>query len=185
MKITNIKFQPSILIGFTMLTIVLFTSCLGVKSNIGNSGKKLVETFYVGSEGTQYFIKPLTFNDDNKNQLILDVTFRYKDKIKDSASVNISLINTEIYRSIDSLKISNDSVTVVFDNLQFLFAERAAKKMNSRFSTKCELVDIYNLFDKNNWKMIVYQQKNSTIYYSPNDTKNKINKLKYGIFMLF
>jgi len=184
-RIVDIKYLPSLLQVFVIGTVIVLSGCLGVKNSTRSSGKNLFETFFVGNDGTQYFIKPLIFNDGNNNQLKLDVTFRYKDAIKDSALVNISFINTNIYHTIDSLKISNDSATVVFRNFKYLFAERIQKKMNSRFSTTGTLVDIYKLFKKNNWSMIVYQQKGCGIYYSPNETRKKIDKLRYGIFMLF
>ena len=184
-KPINAKYLPSLTKVFFIGAIVLFSGCLGVKNSTGNSAKNLFETFYVGNDGTQYFIKPLNFNDDNKNQLKLDVTFRYKDRVKDSALVNISFINDELFRNVDSLKLSNDSVSVVFNNFKYLFAERIQKKFNSRFSTKSSLVEMTKLFDKNNWNIIVYRQNKYDKYYSPNETKNRINKLKYGIFMLF
>jgi hypothetical protein len=184
-KPIDIKYLPSLRKVFFIGAIVLFSGCLGVKNSTGNSGKNLFETFYVGNDGTQYFIKPLTFNDEDKNQLKLDVTFRYKDRVKDSALVNISFINNDLFRNVDSLKISNDSVSVVFNNFKCLFAERIQKKFNSRFSTKGSLVETTKLFNKNNWNIIVYRQNKYDSYYSPNETKKKINKLKYGIFMLF
>lgn len=170
---------------FVLGIIILMSGCLSIKPGGVKSGKNLYETFFVGDEGTQYFIKPLTFKDETKNRLIIDFTFRYKDQIKDSAFVNISLLNTKIYRNIDSLKISNDVVSMVFKNIKYLFAERSKKEYNSRFSTKGYLVDINKLFDKNNWIIVVYKQNNSSKYNTPEETKKKIDKLKYVIFMLF
>jgi hypothetical protein len=172
-------------IFFIIGTIALMTGCLSVKNSSANSGMNLFETFFVGDDGIQYFIKPLTFMDDNKNRLILDITFRYKDKIKDSASVNISFINSEIIRDIDSLKLSNNTVSIVSKNFKYLFSERMKSEFNSRYTTKSPLLDIYRLFDNENWNVIVYTKNKQTQYYTPENTKKKIIKLKYGIFMLF
>lgn len=184
-KIRNIKFSNSLAKVFAIVTIAVLSGCMGVKNSTGNSAKTLFETFFVGEDGTQYFIKPLTFEGENKNRLKVDITFRYKDRIKDSAVVNISFLNAEIYRSIDSLRMTNDSVSVVLKDFKYLFAERMQKEFNSRFSTKGALADINKLFDKNDWVLIVYKQNKQSIYNTPNDTKKKIDKLKYGIFMLF
>lgn len=182
----SIRTTPSLpIILFIIGAIVLMNGCLSVKNGSANSGMNLYETFFVGDDGIQYFIKPLTFKDDNKNRLILDITFRYKDKIKDSASINISFRNSEIIRDIDSLKLSNNSVSIVNKNFKYLFAERMQSEFNSRYTTKSPLVDIYRLFDNNNWTLIIYTKKKDTKYYIPDNTKKKIDKLKYGIFMLF
>jgi len=165
--------------------VSLMLGCVSIKHSGVKSGKNLYETFFVGDEGTQYFIKPITFNGENKNRLVVDFTFRYKDKIKDSAIVNMSFINTEIVRDIDSLKITNGLTSVVLNNIKTLFAERYQKEYKSRFSTKGSLADLNKLFDKNDWTITAYKQSTSSNYTTPKDTKKKINKLKDGIFVLF
>ncbi len=186
MNVKKINTKTSLLALFlTVGLIILMTSCLSEKNGSSKSGVNLFETFFVGEDGIQYFIKPLTFNDYNKNRLILDITFRYKDKIKDSVFVNISFLNTEIIRDIDSIRLSNNTATIVSKNIKYLFTERKQSKFNSRFTTKNPLLDIYRLFDNENWTITVYNKKTNSKYYSSKNTKIKINKLKYGIFMLF
>ena len=175
-----------ILTSLFILVVASFMSgCVSIKPSWVKSGKNLYETFFVGDEGTQYFIKPIAFNGENKNRLVVDFTFRYKDKIKDSAVVNMSFLNTEIIRDIDSLKITNGLTSVVLNNIKTLFVERYQKEYKSRFSTKGSLSDLNKLFDKNDWTITAFKQKNSNNYTTPKDTKKKINKLKDGIFMLF
>ena len=165
--------------------LIILSGCVSIKPGGVKTGNKLYETFFVGDEGTQYFIKPLTFRNDVKDRLVLDLTFRYRNEIKDSAFVNISFINKEIIKDIDSLEIANDSVAIVFKKMKFLFSERSKKEINSRFSTKGYLADINKLFDCNNWKIVLYKLNNLSKYKTTKKTKNKINKLKFEIFMLF
>jgi hypothetical protein len=165
--------------------IIIMSSCLSIKPGDVKSGNNLYETFFVGNEGTQYFIKPLTFIDGNKNRLILDFTFRYKDKIKDSVVINMSFLDSEIYRNIDSLKMTNNSVSIVLKDIKCLFADRSQKEFNSRFSTKGSLVDITKLFEQNDWLLIAYKRNDLCKYKTSKNTGEKINKLRYGIFMLF
>lgn len=180
-----VKHLTKLSITLFIASTVLFSGCLGVKNSTGNSGIKLFETFYVGNDGTQYFIKPLIFKSINKNQLKLDITFRYKDNLKDSALINVSLINTMIFHNIDSLEINNDSVSIKFKNFRYLFAERTHKKFTSRFSAKGSLSNTNELFNKNNWNITIYSQDKEETFHSNNGTKKKIEKLNYSIFKLF
>lgn len=168
-----------------VLIIASFTGCLGVKTSAGNSRKSGVETFFVGDEGTQYFIKPLIFRDAANNELQLDITFRYKDRLKDSATVNASLIGKEIVRNVDSLKISTDSVSAMLHPFRYLFADRARDQFNSRFSTREDLKQVAELFNHNNWKIILYRQGKQIEYSSPKATSKQIGQLKYRVFALF
>jgi len=181
----KIKLVRSTLKYGIVVAILFFSSCLAPKKGSSNSAPKLFETFYVGDEGTQYFIKPLFFKDLSNNRLTLDITFRYKDKIKDTAIVNISLLNSERFKSIDSLKISNDSVSLVLKDFKFLFSERLKGDFNSRFSTTGQLEGIFTLFNQNNWLLTVYTQNSVSKYSPPKDTKKKITKLQYSVFSTF
>jgi len=165
--------------------VVIFSGCVGLKPNGVKSGKDLYQTFFVGDEGTQYFIKPIMFLDESKNRLMVDFTFRYKDKIKDSVAVNMSFLNTEIIKDLDSLKITNGSASMVFKNIKRLFAERSQKEYNSRFSTKGSLADLNKLFDKNDWVLTAYKQNTFSNFKTPKETKKKIDQLKDRIFILF
>jgi len=166
--------------------LLILSACLSIKPGAVKAGKKLYETFFVGEEGTQYFIKPLIFTNNTKERLTLDITFRYKNQFKDSALVNISFFSKEVFKNVDSLKITNDSVVVVLKNMKFLFAERSSKKeFNSRFSTKGNMADINKLFNNADWKIFLFKQKSLSKYETPKYTKKKIDKLRFAIFMLF
>lgn len=151
------------------------------------SAKGLYETFYVGNEGLQYFIQPLTFNgtSNSDEELKIDITCRYKTVIKDSSIVNISLIGTENIKSIDSIIIRSDSCFVVLKKLTILYTERNDENFISRFTTRSPLLGIKQLFDKNDWLFTVYTQNRSFKYATPANTQQNIDALNYNIFMLF
>ena len=89
-------------LGVIIFVSVALSSCFSVKPTSQKSSKKLVETFYVGIEGTQYFIKPLTYQvEDSKEELEIDCIFRYKTKLSDSdsASINFSTYTNEPLKS--------------------------------------------------------------------------------------
>lgn len=183
-KSLNIKSFPLIKRGIAFGILIVFSSCLSIKPGAAKSGKKLYETFFVGEDGTQYFIKPLIFINDINENLELDITFRYKNEIKDSAIVNVSFLSKEIFKHADSLKINHDSSATVFKEIKYMFSERKKEEYNSRFSTKGSLFDIKKLFNSNNWNIIIYKNGSFNKYITPKATKKKIDKLKYEIFML-
>ena len=184
-KIAEIKggtLQVKLFVGGCILLIL---SLMSFKPGGGSVGKNLYETFYVGEEGTQYFIKPLSFSGKNKVLLKLDFTFRYKVAMKDSAVVNISFLNTEIIRCLDSVKIANGTNTMVFKKINCLFAEQKEKMYHTRFTAKGSLAELHKLFDKSNWNLTAYEKNNSGIFTTPKATEKKIQKMKESIFTEF
>ncbi len=152
-----------------------------------SSTNDLYKTFYVGDEGIQYFIQPLDFTGetDKNEELQADITFRYKRVLKDSSIVNISLVGTNYYKTVDSVKIGTDSDSMVIKNLNIMFSERTGDYFISRFTSKGSLPGIKQVFNNSNWVITVYAQARSLKYLATNSTKNKIERLNYSIFMLF
>lgn len=173
-----------ILIGLIFSNLI-FTSCLSIKPGSVKSGKNLYETFFVGEQGTQYFIKPLLFSNQLNGELTLDITFRYKNEVKDSANVNISIFSKEIYKVADSLRISNAGNTVILKKMNYLFSERNKDNLSFRFSSRANLIDVKNLFAGNNWDILLYKNGISTNFKTPKATQKKIEKLNFEIFTLF
>lgn len=171
--------------GFLVGLLVILSSCMGIKPGASKSGKKLYETFFVGEEGTQYFIKPLSFGNALKEEMDLDITFRYKKEVKDSAIVNMSFLNKEIFKNADSLSISNKSYSIVIREMNYLFSERRKEIYLSRFSTKVDLRDVKKLFMNTNWSMILYKNNNSSKFEALKTTQKNIGKLNYEVFGLF
>lgn len=167
----------------TLSTLLVFI----IGCSAAQSAKGLYETFYIGNDGLQYFIHPLTFNgiSDNDNELKIDLTCKYKTVIKDSSIVNISLISAKNIRSIDSIIIRSDSCSVLLNDLNIMYTERNGESFISRFTTKSPLRGIKQLFDKSDWLFIVYAQNQSFKYITPANTQEKIDALNYNIFMLF
>lgn len=162
------------------------TGCLSVKPAATKSGKNLFETFYVGDEGTQYFIKPLILvNTQNREEIAIDFTFRYKNEIKDSVALNLSLQSSNIFKSFDSLSFSNQTHKIVSKELRLLFNEKRNSLYISRFTTKFPLVELNKLFDTNDWALTLYKDNSYTTYISEKQTKKAITKLEEKIFTLF
>ncbi len=168
-----------------ILLFLMFSGCLSIKPSTTKSGKKYFETFYVGEEGTQYFIKPILFKDEKSNEdLILDITFRYRNEIKDSAIVNFSIKNSIIYKTIDSLKLSNKDITIKSDKVELLFNEKNKTGFTSRYSTKFSLNEIKEMFTNNAWEVNICNQNKITTFKPHRKTFKIINTVRDKVFVL-
>lgn len=175
-----VKAMIILFIGFAI------QGCFSIKPATERSAGGLFETFYAGDKGTQYFIKPLSFrNRDKGKELNIDFTFRYKDTANDSVIINYSVLGEDIYRSMDSLKINSNNAQVVLENTDHMFSRKKRKDFESRFTTKEMLSNIKNLFDHDDWELILYKQDISINFETPRRTKRKIRELENNLFVLF
>ncbi len=171
-------------ISIFLISLMLF-GCFSVKPSTTKSGKNYFETFYVGEAGTQYFINPIYFNNDALNEGILfDITFRHKNEIKDTATVNFSITSSSIYKTIDSIKISNKDFEIKNDKLVLLFNEKNKTGFTSRYTTKISLKQIKEIFDNGTWEIIVYSQNKSINFIPDIKTVKRINTIKDRVFIL-
>jgi hypothetical protein len=171
--------------GFVLGFLIILSSCLSIKPGSVKSGKKLYETFFIGEAGTQYFIKPLTFSNNLNEELKLDITFRYRNEIKDTAIINISFLGKEIFKNADSLEINNEAIAIIIKEMKYMFCERNKEIFNCRFSAKVKLLDVEKLFDSSKWNLILYKNGDFSEYLTPKTTEKKIDKLNYEIFAIF
>ncbi|TAF67540.1 MAG: hypothetical protein EAZ55_04295 [Cytophagales bacterium] len=147
----------------------------------------LYETFFIGERGLQYFIKPISFEDNlAKTTLEIDITFRYKNEIKDSATVNFFLISKEVIKQIDSLHIINPIGRIQTKNIQFLFVEKRKDLFYSRFTTQYSLKDICEIFKNQDWLIIGYFTNKTSRKFQPSaKTLKNLAKVNKSIFVLF
>ncbi len=165
--------------------MITFISCSGIKPSTTKSGKKLYETFFVGEEGTQYFIKPLTFYNNSNEELKIDLTFRDKSKTKDITTINLSFISKSVFKEIDSIIINNNnSSSISSKNIKHLFSERSKEQYKNRFSSNTRLSDIKELFKDNDWTISIYKKDILEKFTVSKSSKKNIPKLNYEIFEL-
>jgi len=175
--------KATILLIFSF--IITFYGCLALKPGGAKSGKNLYDTFFAGDEGTQYFINPLSFsNPENKDEIQLDITFRYKNIIKDSATINFSILSPQVIKKLDSVSISNNYQTVTCSKINLLFNEKTKSDYKSRFTFKISVEHLNNLFQNYEWSVSTFKDSNKTSYLTNKKTKKIINKLKGEIFVI-
>ena len=170
-----------------MSLLYILSGCMSIKPGATKSAKKYYETFYVGQEGTQYFVKPLTFNkEDSDEKLLLDITFRYKKVVKDSSKLNFSVRSSQqLMKYIDSLKISNDHHDILSDDVNLLFNEKDDDEFLSRFTTQVPLENTRQLFDNNNWEFTIYSNDIHRLSFNPAKRAQKaIKALSNNVFSI-
>lgn len=146
-------------------SIILLVSCFAVKPTTSKYGGKHYETFFVGDEGTQYFIKPISFENRQSNEkLICDITFRYNTQLIDSAVINFSVVGPKIYKSMDMLLISSGSGTVKSDDVRYLFSEPSGDGYSSRFSSKIAMTDLFPVINTESWHTEILHKEVKTAF---------------------
>ncbi len=163
---------------FYILSLIAFLTvgCNPMRSSIKKGSAKLVETFYLGEKGTQYFVKPLYFENDNKIKMSVDFTFIYNEKINptDSAIVNFSVFLAKTKKSekptfileMDGKKAEAKQITKLFQDAGQI-----------RYSTKISLNDVKTFLGADT-KSIFFGKK----YLPKNATLRKLKKINAGIF---
>ena len=164
---------------------VLLSSCLSIKPQATKSGKKLYETFFVGEEGTQYFIKPLSFESDEANStLVIDFTFRYKDQVKDSAIVNLSILNSKLIKRVEKLVLKSAQTQINCNDITLLFNEANKDIFTNRMSTKIALSELRSFFSSSDWKINVAQNEGTAVYQGGKKTSKALKILNDQVFVL-
>ena len=166
-----------------ILTIatVIFSGCMGIKPGATNSVLKLYETFFVGSEGTQYFIKPLSFAGNNNDELLIDFTFRYKNQVKDSVICNFSIISAEKLKEVDEVLLATEDISVKCENITLLFNDKKGDLFLSRFSGRLLFADFNKLFNAGNFTV----EADHAVYTLSAKTQKPVEELRKKLFVLF
>ena len=171
---------------FFLIICGLLSSCVGLKPGASKSTNKLFETFFLGEKGIQYFIKPLAYsNSATKEEVFIDFTFRHKDEIKDSATVNFTLLSSTAFREVDNLMLINDAQRVEASDISLIFIENYKKGFRSRFTTKVPLSKLKALFEGGVWDIKLKKGNNQDSYFPNKKTAKSLGEIKATLFALF
>ena len=72
-----------------------------------------------------------------------DFTFRYKNEIKDSAIVNISIEGPELYKEIDGIAFSNGDEQYELSEVKLLYNSGSKSGCVSRFTAEFKFMPVY------------------------------------------
>ena len=171
-----------------IISIICFCFSCKPSGNALNSGKKLYTDFFVGGGGTQYFIKPLEFESKvgTKEEILVDITFRYKDEIKDSATVNFSIVGSKPYKSILKFILKGETISFVSDEVDLMYNERGKDGFISRFSCKLPLSVLTEMVKSGyDWEITISDNSQTNYSYrSSKKTIKSLEKLDESLFIL-
>lgn len=176
--------QTQVIRLFLIAVAIATVSCGGMKAGGSKGAKTYYETFFVGEQGTQYFIKPIKFKGEN-SLLKVDITFRYKNEIKDSSAINFSIISEKVVKDVDSVFISSGDHKILLNNVELIFNEKKKKLITSRFTGKVSVKDLNELFKSNPWKIDLKSSVLKELYMSSRQANKVIRKLQENVFILF
>ncbi len=159
-----------------LLFVVLFlVGCSPLRTPVKKGSSKLFETFYLGEKGTQYFVKPLLFENKEGDKMSVDFTFLYNEKIqtKDSVTLNFSIFlpNVDMVNNL-TLQIGNEKK----QSAQITKLFKDAKQ--SRFSTRVQLSDVKRFFEVERKSIILKRE-----YFPKKSTAKKLQKVSKSVFV--
>lgn len=169
-----------------MLTsLLLVSSCLSIKTSGSRGAKKLFASYYSGEGSTQYFIKPISFEGrEKKLQLIADFTFRYKDNLDSTVTVNYTLRGSSLVGEVEKLTVSSGNKVVLMSDHLRLFKEKSRKDLLSRFGSSMSLRDLKALMEKDQWQWKLNTGQDSIVFESNRKSSKTINALRENLFIL-
>jgi len=179
-----------------LIILILDTGCLRVVPGAKKSGiNTLTTVFFTGTEGNQYFIKPLKFHGSlQNNSLEIDVTFRFKDSYKGNATINISFELPYALKNIDSIVISSfildksaklgeyNSSELQLTEIRRLFLESGDKSVTSRYTAKADLALLKRLWSTNSFYIRVFHSQKELNFNPTSKTIDKIGIIYQGVF---
>lgn len=178
---------------FLLLSLLLISlsislnSCLGVKPATSGGGKKYFESYYVGDEGNQYFIKPLALvSEYEEAKATLDISFRSKESLQGTAQMNFSVYMPEAIHSLKSVYLYVNNTSFELSDVKLLFVEREKNSFQSRFSTTIPAEKLKSIFNTSDWQLVIIKEKGNTYKFdTASSSKKRIEAINTNLFTIF
>tara|TARA_B110000495_G_C22979578_1_gene575703 strand:+ start:658 stop:1167 length:510 start_codon:yes stop_codon:yes gene_type:complete len=166
------------------IAILLFISLLVQNCHLSITNSKLFESFYVGNGKTNYFIKSLKFKGPEKSKIFMDLTFNMAKENDNAVIINFSIINIKETITVDSMSINSDNELVSLKRLHLLFLEKNKNQFLSRYTSKIDLKEAFNLFKNSEWDVTIHLNGVKHIFKNTHKTMRKIDYLNEHLFMI-
>lgn len=180
--------QKRVIFIILCCTLPVLQGCFSVRPSATRSAGSAYESFFVGAEGMQYFIKPVVFKANNSgNEMHIDFTFRYKDAImeEDSVIVNFSIFSNEIVNDLQLLSFHSAEPKTPASSAERLFAEKRKNQFVSRFTARLSLSDMIMVFSDDEPILKTHHSNNSFQKYEPTrKTRRVIKRLQNNLFVV-
>lgn len=163
---------------FCIWSVFLLYSCFSIKPGTTKTGKNLWEEFFVSPGIMQYFIKPLVFQ-DHERQVIPDFTFRMGG---DSVTVNFSMTDSRKISLPGKIYFRNSRDTVQLNAVKTLLISNTDKKFKLRMTGKMANDKFHGLFHDSSWSIYLSDNQNNRTYFPSDKTKASLEKIKINLF---
>ena len=166
------------------IAILLFISFFLQNCYLSVANSKLFESFYIGNGKTNYFIKSLKFKGSEKSKLFMDFTLNMVKENDNAVTINFSIINKEETITVDSMFINSYNELVILNRLYLLFLEKNKNRVLSRYTSKIDLQEAFNLFKNNKWNVTIYSNGLKYIFKNTHKTMRKIEYINEHLFII-
>jgi hypothetical protein len=170
------------------LTLLLCCGCMGIKpGKTGGKPGKHVESFYVGDEGMQYYIKPVSFHTSekgNKSTLVPDFSFRYRPETQSMVTMNFSIFSNRAIKKLDSLHWNSHHGKTTITLIELMFIEKDKKGFHQRFTLQLPLSDVIRLLHVESTITMSHHLENMAFYARKKKTQKVIRSLHKNLFVL-
>ena len=166
------------------IAILLFISFFLQNCYLSVANSKLFESFYIGNGKTNYFIKSLKFKGSEKSKLFMDFTLNMVKENDNAVTINFSIINKEETITVDSMFINSYNELVILNRLYLLFLEKNKNQVLSRYTSKIDLQEAFNLFKNNKWNVTIYSNGLKYIFKNTHKTMRKIEYINEHLFII-
>ena len=161
-----------------LFIVLLLNSCFSVKPATTKTGKNLWEEFFLSPGVIQYFIKPLSFQ-NNEDLFQVDFTFRNG---SDSVTVNFTLEEQNAITSPDQIYFFTNNDSVRISSTQTLLKEKSKKKFKLRQTGKISYLELKQMMADDNWVVSLSNNLETKKYYPTNKTTRYLQVLKNNLF---
>lgn len=172
-----------------LLCIFLMSSCtLYYQPHVSSKVQDQYTTYYVGGQGTQYFIKPLILKANNvEASMFVDFTFRYKKESQlNPVNCNFTFFSTQPFNKIANVYLVLDDSTKVeltaMEPLRKVLLKNG--KYECRYSSNLNMNDFIQAFENDRLEFSVIQGTENTVFYPNKETQKMIHLLEVNLFQL-
>lgn len=145
-----------------------------------NKFDKLFETFYIGKNQYQYFIKPLTFESDNSD-LFVDYTVRLLDTAK-YATMNFTIESKENPGSCQKISYELSNQKIEINEIDEFYYEKKSDYIY-RSSAKIDLEELIEIFDSEEIGISYFGNLEKQNFKANNSTLKKIKKINEDLMV--
>lgn len=163
-------------------------ACLAPRPASSPGGGSPYVSYFAGEDGTQYFIKPLDFQNSEGTKATVDFTFRSRDTLSPSAeaTVNISIFQPDEKDELPQVPakvwLQHDTTRIILRNPERLLISPQKKTVNNRFTSTCNARELKSLFEAGTFQLLVGEKEPYQRFAPTKKTEKKITRTQAGVF---